>query len=492
MKKLIFLLALSFLLPFSLSANKLQLTDLQPQGNKLELKISWENSWKLERAPFNHDAVWLFAKYQNAQGEWLPIDLSTSIADHGTGDSLLMIETVTDGKGVFVKRRKEGEGNIPSISLSLQMAHMPAQAQAIKVFGIEMVYIPEGPFWIGDSLQANSFRRGDGAGPFRITSEAMIPVGTAAGQLYNGGDFPPEADIPATYPKGYAAFYLMKYELTQEQYVDFLNCLSFGQQLEHTRISPASQAGRHALAVSSSNPQRNGIIIGSPGNAGGPPASYACEGAQDGIFFAADDGQNRACNFLEWSDLAAYLDWAALRPITELEYEKACRGPEYPLPGGFAWGTDQAIDANTVINDGRASESVSEQATAQAGLASHGYAGPQGPLRVGFGGSAASDRLQIGGSYYGVLELSGNLWELCVNVEATGLAFEGQPGDGQLSAFGLADEAFWPVSDGVGHRGGALNSGITGPFRDLAISDRFYAGLFPSVRRNTGGGRGGR
>lgn len=488
MRKLIFLL----FLPFSLSANNLQLKNLQPQGNQLEVEISWENSWKLDRAPFNHDAVWLFAKYQNAQGEWIHIDFSSMESDHQAGDTLLRIAAVSDGKGVFVQRRNRGEGNIPFITLSLQLAQAPANPKAIKVFGIEMVYIPEGPFWIGDSLQTNSFRRGDEPGPFRITSEAMIPVGTAAGQLYNGGDFPPEAHIPATYPKGFEAFYLMKYELTQEQYVDFLNSLTFDQQLEHTRISPSSMAGRHAMALSSSNPQRNGIIIESSGILGSMPATYACEGTQDGIFFASDDGQNRACNFLGWSDLAAYLDWAALRPITELEFEKASRGPEYPIPGGFAWGTDMAVDANTVLNDGTATETVSEKATAQAGLASHGYAGPQGPLRAGFGGNASSNRLQIGGSYYGALELSGNLWELCVNVELTGLDFQGQPGDGSLSAGGLADEPLWPVSDGVGHRGGALNSGIIGAFRDLAISDRFYAGLFPSLRRNTGGGRGGR
>lgn len=488
MRKLIFLL----LLPFSLSANNLQLKNLQPSGNRLAVEITWENSWKLDRAPFNHDAIWIFAKYQNAQGEWKHIDLSSIEADHQVGDTLLHIETVLDKKGIFVQRRDFGEGNIPFISLDLLMSQAPSNPQAIKIFGIEMVHIPEGAFWIGDSLQYNSFRRGDDAGPFRITSEAMIPVGTAAGQLYNGGDFPPEANILASYPKGFDAFYLMKYELTQEQYVDFLNCLSFDQQLEHTRISPSSLAGRHAMAATSSNPQRNGIIIETAGTVGAMPATYACEGAQDGIFFASDDGQNRACNFLEWSDLAAYLDWAALRPITEMEFEKASRGREYPIPGGFAWGTDLAIDANTVLNDGTASETVSEKATGQAGLGSHGYTGPQGPLRAGFGGNATSNRLQAGASYFGALELSGNLWELCINVELTGIDYEGVPGDGSLDARGLSDEPFWPVSDGVGHRGGALNSGITAGFRDLAISDRFYAGLFPSVRRNTSGGRGGR
>ena len=41
---------------------------------------------------------------------------------------------------------------------------------------------------------------------------------------------------------------------------------------------------------------------------------------------------------LSWPDLCAYADWAALRPMTELEYEKACRGPNNPVLGEYAWG----------------------------------------------------------------------------------------------------------------------------------------------------------
>jgi len=260
----------------------------------------------------------------------------------------------------------------------------------------------------------------------------------------------------------------------------------------HAGLSPSAAAGRFAVVLGSAKPQLNSIVIERSGDLMGTPALYSCEANPDGMFFAADDGQNRACNFLAWGDLTAYLDWAALRPITEFEYEKACRGPEYPIPGGFAWGTDAVVDANTVTMDGTSTESVAEQATSRAGLASHGYAGPQGPLRAGFGSSSNSDRLQAGASYFGVMELSGNLWELCVNVNVAGLLFEGVPGDGEIDTDGAANEPWWPVDDGAGHRGGALNSGIIAPYRDLAISDRFYADLFPSVRRNTSGGRGGR
>ena len=59
----------------------------------------------------------------------------------------------------------------------------------------------------------------------------------------------------------------------------------------------------------------------------------------DYIFNDITDGQNLPCNFLSWMDLAAYLDWAALRPMTELEFEKICRGPNPPIAGEYVWGT---------------------------------------------------------------------------------------------------------------------------------------------------------
>ncbi len=42
--------------------------------------------------------------------------------------------------------------------------------------------------------------------------------------------------LPAAFPKGYAAFYIMKYEISQEQYVGFLNKLTQTQQTARTGI----------------------------------------------------------------------------------------------------------------------------------------------------------------------------------------------------------------------------------------------------------------
>ncbi|MFT7587893.1 MAG: sulfatase activating formylglycine-generating enzyme, partial [Limisphaerales bacterium] len=186
----------------------------------------------------------------------------------------------------------------------------------------------------------------------------------------------------------------------------------------------------------------------------------------------------------------AWLDWAGLRPMTEFEFEKMARGPELPVAGEFAWGTDLIVDANSLMDDGHSTEYVTDLIDAGAGIASHGYAGPKGGLRNGFAGRDNSDRMKAGAGYYGVLELSGNLWELTINMLPEGLTFTGNHGDGNLID-GQSD-AGWPGVDGGGFRGGAWNSGIgpIGFFRDLAISDRWYAGLGPTDRRFTNGIRG--
>jgi hypothetical protein len=45
--------------------------------------------------------------------------------------------------------------------------------------------------------------------------------------------------------------------------------------------------------------------------------------------------------YMCWADCATYADWAGLRPMTELEYEKSLRGPRVPEPeecGSSFWG----------------------------------------------------------------------------------------------------------------------------------------------------------
>jgi formylglycine-generating enzyme required for sulfatase activity len=486
------LLAVLLLLPSISFSNNLQISNLQVNANhKLTFTVSWENSWKLEgiTAPYNHDAVWIFLKYKDTYGSWQHLDLSPDVSEHQS-DSL-DIETVQDGKGVFLKRKSTGSGNIDSASVTLTWRTRYLSGNYhFKVFGIEMSWIPEGSFYIGDGASVNALRRGDKNLPYYINSENSIKTGQDSLSLIDTGASAPGGDIPQNYPKGYHEFYCMKYEITQEQYADFLNTLTFIQQKAHVSTSPDAPAGSFAFASVRSN--RNGITIQTPGKSSSQAAVFACDASGGSVMNNIADGQNRACNFLNWNDLAAYLQWTALRPMTELEFEKTCRGPLSPVSREFAWGTGFALNAKTVLNDGTSSEKVKENPGKDTGLASFGYTSPTGPLRAGFAANQNSDRVSAGSGYYGNMEMSGNLWEICIMLNKTGLLYTGITGDGNLPVDGFANIQGWPATDcnGAGYRGGGWNSGVSGQFRDLAVSDRFYIGLLPTDRRNTGGGRG--
>ena len=59
-------------------------------------------------------------------------------------------------------------------------------------------------------------------------------------------------------------------------------------------------------------------------------------------------GRKSKCLFyMCWADCATYADWAGLRPMTELEFEKACRGPLKPVPDEYAWGTAAVAGSNS-------------------------------------------------------------------------------------------------------------------------------------------------
>ena len=92
-----------------------------------------------------------------------------------------------------------------------------------------------------------------------------------------------------------------------------------------------------------------------------------------------------------------------------------------------------------------------------------------GPARCGiFAASSINNtRTETGGTYYGVMEMSGNLMERAVLVnDGPGRGFRGIHGDGILEPNGDANDdgdtiPDWPGTDaiGVGDRGGSWQSG---------------------------------
>src|SRR5690606_15837112 len=134
---------------------------------------------------------------------------------------------------------------------------------------------------------------------------------------------------------------------------------------------------------------RNGVRIKTPGNLtpDNKPAVYACDLNNNGTFDEAADGQNLACNYLNWADFLSYLDWAALRPMTELEFEKASRGPLAAVTDEYAWGGTGIITttSSTITGGGTENELSSVLGSPGDGLAAiAGVTGTNGPLRVGF------------------------------------------------------------------------------------------------------------
>ena len=472
-------------------ASELQLDSLRlTSARQFSFTVKWSNSWSLPDsiAPGNHDAVWLFGKYRYPAQEWKPLLWPQDTARYeGTKENGLRALPSPDRLGCWLQRRDRVASSVP-ITISLNEAFPDTAQLELRLYALEMVYIPPGPFQVGDGR--SFFHLGDnGNAPFAIRDSGAIDVGAQPGQLYSDTDYFPSGKVPAAYPEGFRGVYAMKYELSQSQYADFLNTCSPAQQQRRMQADPGAKIG--TAAFRDANRHRNGLVIVRPAD-GMKPARIGIDANEDGRYGDAQDGVHRAMNYLNWADLAAYLDWAGLRPMSELEFEKICRGPQRPVPGELAFGTAQVVDANEVIFNGSPRESVREVLPEGHGLASHGYTGPEGPLRTGFAASDTSRRLEAGAAFYGPMEMSGNVWELVVNLNAEGLRFDGRHGDGQLDPNGDADVARWPGADGdgAGHRGGAWSSGVVGPYRDVAISDRYYIYLKPDQRRNTTGGRG--
>jgi hypothetical protein len=172
--------------------------------------------------------------------------------------------------------------------------------------------------------------------------------------------------------------------------------------------------------------------------------------------------------------------------MTELEYEKSCRGGnQTPVVGELPWGNTSASAQalKDLVNIGAAAE-LADDAAANIHTASE-Y--PFGPVRTGIFARGSSIRSGSGAGYYGNMDLGGNLWERVVTIgNNTGRAFSGNHGDGKITPSGEADVAGWPAAAGTGWRGGAYNSSIS----TSATSSRASTSNGNNTRDPAAGGRG--
>jgi len=460
---------------------------------------------------------------------WDSVNLSTFATDHAapTGS---VIATVADGAGALLYRSKDnpGRGSVHFQDVRLRLDEHFKQYEDTHeqayfwIHALRMVQVPQGPYWLGGERgrkgESNCFYDArDPSGPFQVTSEDAIPVVAehAAPEADPSQSAPVASDEPTLawnnarqfgepeglshrFPKGFDQFYCMRTSLTQGEYADFINSLE-------------GEAKTVRYPYLGENSYRFAIYRGHRYRVAARPL--------------------RPVNYLSWADARAYLWWAGLRPMTELEFEKACKGPERPVHGEFAWGTTRADRIKTIVGDeANGFEALDGNIHAGNGdIVLQGGDGGLGPVRAdafAYPGRQNADwlfpsslinldlnslehelvreeRVATGASYWGIFGMSGNVWEYVVSAGTKeGRAFEGEHGGGALTALGTpdekldddlfkqylhesgehvtldvsalsGDEASWPRDNarGIGFRGGAFYP----PLKRALVADRWYA-----------------
>lgn len=505
----------------------------------IKFDIAWDNSWKTSK-PENHDAAWIFVKCWDGES-WNHVYLDKDDAVPGSKNAADAVNKglkyhVSDreGKvtnqdmkldagysyawkkwhldptedsvkcivGFFLHRTSFGAGHVvvPGVTFKWNygdQGFVDDDDLVVKVFAIEMVYVPKGAYYLGGKgtadWQAYSFTtNGNTFGtPMVVTSENAITVDntTSSNTLWAYDKSDPKVimkgTLPAEFPKGYQAFYIMKYEMTQEAYCEFLNTLNQGQQDGRIEGTLSALGVRTNAWGGDLSMYRNHIYV----KQAAPVAIFGMDANNNSVFDETDrvkyddrdtlvrniDGQDLAVNFVSFYDLLAYAEFSGLRPMTELEYEKACRGPREPVNNEYAWGSvtkvffaysfhNAAGNYYTYRTAGQANMWETNTGTEHvhdvynSGI-SHGYTYTgdwwnrwqyyyPAPLRVGVFADSTSTRAAAGATFWGVMNMSDNVAEMCISATDTlGRKFKGYHGCGQLDGNGNATNADWHISD---------------------------------------------
>lgn len=477
----------------TVSANNLQITGItvNQSTQTVSFSLAWDNSWRVSSTPNNWDAVWLFVKFKDCtSGSNTPYThgtLSSTTADHSYTNLEAMTSvngTVTQSAaqgvtmdytdGIMLRRSTLGLGTVSS-TITLKVTNLPGASTSIStsVFGLEMVYVPQGDFYVGDQAGGTYYTFLNTAvstdPPMQVTSASES--GTQSFYVNAPAGTPTSiSSVPAAFPKGQYGFYMMKYEITQGLYAEFLN--SLGSVAATARFPGNYASNRNQL------------------------------NAVSGVY--STTRPDRVQNWLSWADVSALLDWACLRPMTELEYEKSCRGSSgTSLTLEYSWGST-TISAGLSFS-GSASENGTETFTSgnanYGGVAFTNGDGGTGPSRAGIFATATSTRQTAGASFYGIMELTGNVREAVVAMFTPGASntYTRTWGDGLIDPVtGNHNVAGgWPAAtvvvannvttNQVGHKGGAWNNAVA----QLTVSERLYIYNAPVIsRQNYNGGRG--
>lgn len=454
MKKIIHLCLFIFASASIANANNILVQNVTSLNNnasaqtiQIQFDLSWENSW---RDNLNWDAAWIWIKFQDASGDWQHAKINTAGFSNGTGTSNT-ITVPADKLGAFVHRTNLGTGNFNSTSMQLQWNYGLSGISSVtnlevRVYAVEMVYIPQGPFNVAKRFYSNSTAYSlysessynDNAGFFfapgdnfpvidtrmssDIISQSKNDIGNSPRHAIERDTFRIKGDagIDANadgiidypnYPTGYQAFYCYKYELSEQQYADFLNTL------DSIQIVNLGIAGENITLV-------------------------------NGQYFSRTP--TRACGNSNQQRTLAYADWSGVRPMTHLELNKASYGPKQPVEldriefssnyqnSNFPWIIQYPAWGSSwpggIFNTFK---------SWWAGIPeNHHHTYPL--IDVSYYGGANTTREQSGASYYGVLGLTGNAHEPVVKNNY--FSFSGNNGDGAISLNGDANVTSWDAN----------------------------------------------
>ena len=307
--------------------------------------LAWKGSWRaawtepadknVTGKPMkieNWDAAWVFVKFRRPGAAGTShATLSSDRDDHqapvGAALGVGLDSDGDKGLGVFIYRDAVGQGDNDFKGIKLRWLHGADGADPGKArpaaHAIGMVYVDEGPFKSKSPLRRPVLAKKKERPYSRrlpLTLISTVDATKPGGYYADAGERVPEHH---EWANGYRAFYCMKRSISQGQYAAFLNSVPADLN------APNNNAERYLIgALASETPRRyNARLYRLCG--------YTITTDAAGAYQA--DAPNRPCNFLSWPDIQSYSAWAALRPPTALEYEKACRGPRDFARDADAW-----------------------------------------------------------------------------------------------------------------------------------------------------------
>lgn len=430
---------------------RVSINSYNPTTKVLNVNLAWDHSWHDGSGTFR-DAAWIFVKYKDVTDvEWKHASLS-----YPTGANYVLTDTLNSPgvkfdiipkggagaalyRGAIIRRKcvLGANQNAPeyagvyNVALPINLTLASANGQPFinpefKVFALEMVDIPTSAFYIGDGSTGSSTSQSIATSiPLKISSEAATPY------IFRMAGSSTTLQSPATFPKGQAEFFLMKYELSNEGYAEFINCLTRAQQNTLVNLLQGNTPSY------STSPFAKGYwIMPDPLNIS---AATVASVATVHAYLPSHPYIN---SFHADTLLLAYLDWAGMRPMTGFEYEKACRGPVTPVAGEYAWGTPYKNFTDCCSSTATISHSYEENETLDQYI--------DAPWNVNhlfrcgaFARDSGSTRLNSSGTYYGVMDMATNVPEVTVGYGASGSQFVNNLGDGSLTPQGYADVVGW-------------------------------------------------